>query len=445
MDIRVDTTVLLFALGVSVLTGLLFGLGPALQSGRGALVNALKEGARGTSTGAARQRTRATLTIAEVAIAVVLLAGAGLLVRSFAKLTAVDPGFDASNVVGGVVRLPEHKYPTPERRQAVFDELLQRLCAMPGVESATFASDLPLTTNWQSSMSFEGLPFPTGQAPLLNGANVDTSYFQTLRIALVAGRRFVASDGEGEWSSVIISEGIAKRFFADVSPVGRRMKFGQATSNNTWLTIIGVVKDTKTNGLMEPPRGTFYLPRAQSEMRGGWVIVRSKLAAEQVAAAMRRALAEVDREVPLALTQTMEAVLAESTEEQKFSMLMLTIFAGVALVLASVGIYGVISYNVTQRTSEIGVRIALGAQRADVIGLVVGQAMAMALAGVAIGVLLALLGGRTLSSMLFGVGPRDPLVLGTVSAFLLAIALAAALAPALRAARIDPTIAIRAD
>jgi putative ABC transport system permease protein len=446
MDIRVDTTVLLFALGVSVATGVLFGLGPALQSGRSAPVTALKEGSRGSSAGAARQRTRATLTVAEVAIAVVLLAGAGLLLRSFAKLTAVNPGFDASNVLGGVVRLPQQKYPTSERRQAAFDEMLQKLRAIPGVESATFGSDLPVTTNWQTSVSFEGLaPFPPGKAPLLNAANVDPSYFETLRIPLIAGRHFVATDGEVQRRAVIISEGIAKRFYPNVSPIGRRMKEGLPTDTIAWRTIVGVVKDTRTDGLTEQPRGTFYLPRAESEMRGGWLIVRSRLPVQQLTAAMRRALAEVDRDVPLSLAQTMDAVLAAYAEEQKFSMLMLTIFAAVALVLASVGIYGVISYNVTRRTGEIGVRIALGARRVDVIGLVVGQAMAMAVAGVAIGVLLALWSGKTLSSMLFGVGPRDPLVLGMVSVFLIAVALAAALAPALRAARIDPTIAIRGD
>ena len=445
-DIRVDTIVLLFALGVSVLTGVLFGLVPALQSGRTAPVTALKEGSRGAGSGTVRQRTRATLTVAEVAIAVVLLAGAGLLLRSFVKLTAVDPGFEASNVIGGVVRLPEDRYPTAVQRHAAFDALLERMRAIPGVESATFGSDLPLTTNWQTTVSFEGLPpFPAGQAPLLNGANVDASYFETLRVPLVAGRHFVESDDERHSRAVIISESVAKRFFADVSPIGQRMKEGLAGDTTTWRTIVGVVRDTRTDGLTEQPRGTFYLPRKQSEMRGGWVIARSKLPAEQVAAAMRRALAEVDGDVPLALIRTMEAVLAEYVQERKFTTLMLMMFAGIALMLASVGIYGVISYNVTQRTGEIGVRVALGARRAHVVGLVVGHAMTMAAAGVAIGVLLALWGGKSISSMLFGVGPRDPLVLGIVSVFLLAVSLAAALAPALRAARIDPTIAIRGD
>src|SRR5204862_7372889 len=235
--------------------------------------------------------------------------------------------------------------------------------------------------------------------------------------------------------------------FAGASPVGERLRLGSGGANDTssWRTIVGVVRDTRTDGLSEAPRGTLYLPRAQAEMRGGWVIVRSAQPAEQMTAQLRRALTAVDPNVPLEGVRTMDAALAQEVEGPKFSMLMLTLFAAVALALASVGIYGVISYNVTQRTGEIGVRVALGAQRRDVVALVVGQAMAMAAAGVAIGVLLALLGGRSLHAMLFGVGPRDPLALGGASVFLLVVALIAALAPALRASRIDPTIAMRAD
>jgi putative ABC transport system permease protein len=446
VDIEVDTTVLLFALGISVLTGVLFGLVPALQSGRSPPVHALKEGARGASAGSTRQRTRAVLTAAEVALAVVLLAGAGLLVRSFAKLTAVDPGFEPANVVTGFVQLPPSRYATTDQKLVAFDALLEKVRSIPGVEKATIASDMPLGSSWQTTVTFEGLsPVERGKEPLLNASVVDPSYFETLRIPLVAGRQLSTADGPGAPRTVLISEAIARKFFENVDPIGRRMKQGSATDTSSWLTIVGVVKDTRTNGLTQRPPGTFYVPRTQEQMHRGWLMVRSSMPTEQVAASMRRALAEVDRDLPLALTRTMEAVLAEYVEEPKFSMLLLTIFAGVALVLASVGIYGVISYNVTQRSGEIGVRVALGAQRHDVVGLVVGQAMAMAAAGVGLGILLALWGGKSLSSMLYGVGPRDPIVLASVSLFLLLVALAAAVAPALRATRIDPTLAMRAD
>jgi putative ABC transport system permease protein len=445
-DITVDRTVLLFAAGVSLLTGVLFGLGPALQSGTSELVGALKEGGRGAGVGRSRHRTRAVLTVAEVALAVVLLAGAGLLLRSFEKLTSVDPGFDPTHVLTGRVAFgASSKYLNNESRQAAFDALLERVRAIPGVESATIGGDLPTETSWQTGVVFEAIPEPDAtKRPMLNAAVVDPTYFETLRIPLVAGRHFSANDGPGQPRVVLISESAAKKFFPKGDVLGQRMIQGGGIDPARWMTIVGVVKDTRTDGLTQQPRGNFYMPRAQEEFRAGWLMVRSSVPTEQLTASVRRALAEVNPNVPLALVSTMDATLAEYVAEPRFSMLLVTIFAGVALLLASVGIYGVISYNVTQRSNEIGVRMALGAQRRDVVGLVVGQAMTMAAAGVAIGVLLALWGSRMLSSMLFGVGPRDPLVLGSVAVFLILVALAAALAPALRAARIDPTVAIRA-
>jgi len=448
-DAHMNTPVLLFALGVSLLTGLLFGLAPALQSGSAQLVSALKEGGRGTSGGASLQRTRAALTVAEVALAVVLLAGSGLLVRSFARLTAVDPGFQPSHVIAAMVNLPAGKYPSVEQARVTLDQLLAKVRAIPGVQSATLGSDLPICCQGQSTISFASRPeADQSKLALLNVAVVDPEYFETLQIPFVGGRHIEAGDRTGEPLVALVSERVAKQFFAGASPIGERLRLGgggQVNDTRSWRTIVGVVRDTRTDGLAEAPRGTLYLPRAQEEMRGGWVIVRSAQPAEQMPAQLRRALAEVDPDVPLERVQTMDAALAVEVEGPKFSMLMLTLFAAVALALASVGIYGVISYNVTQRTGEIGVRVALGAQRRDVAALVVGQAMAMAAVGVVIGVLLALWGGKSLSAMLFGVGPRDPLVLGAASVFLLAVALAAALAPALRAMRIDPTIAMRAD
>jgi len=446
-DSHVNTPVLLFALGVSLLTGLLFGLAPALQSGSAQLGSALKEGGRGTSGGASLQRTRAALTVAEVALAVVLLAGSGLLVRSFARLTAVDPGFQPSHVIAAMVRLPAAKYPSVEQARVTLDQLLAKVRAIPGVQSATLGSDLPICCQGQSTISFASRPeADQGKLAVLNVAVVDPEYFETLQIPFVGGRHIETGDRAGAPLVALVSERVAQKFFAGASPIGERLRLGgQVNDTRSWRTIVGVVRDTRTDGLAEAPRGTLYLPRAQEEMRDGWVIVRNAQPAEQTTAQLRRALAEVDRNVPLERVQTMDAALAVEVQGPKFSMLLLTIFAAVALALASVGIYGVISYNVTQRTGEIGVRVALGAQRRDVVALVVGQAMAMAAVGVAIGVLLALWGGKSLSAMLFGVGPRDPLVLGAASVFLLAVAFAAALAPALRAMRIDPTIAMRAD
>jgi len=359
----------------------------------------------------------------------------------------VDPGFQPSHVIAGVVSLPRARYPGIEQTRVTLDQLLAKVRAIPGVQSATLGSDLPICCNGQSTISFASRPeTDEGRLPLLNVAVVDPEYFETLQIPFVSGRHIETGDRAGQPLVALVSERVAKKFFAGASPIGERLRLGgNVNDTRSWRTIVGVVRDTRTDGLAEEPRGTLYLPRAQEEMRGGWVIVRSAPPAEQMTAQLRRALAEVDRNVPLERVQTMDAALAVETEGTKVSMLLLTIFAAVALALASVGIYGVISYNVTQRTGEIGVRVALGAQRRDVVALVVGQAMAMAAVGVAIGVLLALWGGKSLSAMLFGVGPRDPLVLGAASVFLLAVAFAAALAPALRAMRIDPTIAMRAD
>jgi putative ABC transport system permease protein len=443
-EVRVDGPVLFFALGVSVLTGLLFGLAPALHSARSEPVTALKEAGRGAGGGAARRRTRAVLTVAEVALAVALLAGAGLLVRSFAKLTSVDPGFEPAHLLAAMVQLPESRYPTAEQQRVAFDRLLERVAAIPGVEAAAIGTDLPITTNWQTGVTFEGLPpFPPGQGPLLNTVVVDPGYFEALRIPLLSGRLLASSDGANQPRVALISESVAKKFFPTASPVGRRFTEGTPSDSSRWITIAGVVRDTRTDGLREEPRGTFYLPRTQEGMERGWLVVRSAMDPGRLTTQLRLALAEVDRDVPLALTRTMEQALAELVEAPRFSMLMLAIFAVVALLLASVGIYGVIAHNVAQRSGEIGVRMALGAARSEVVGLVLRQAMAMALPGVAIGVLLALWAGKGLSTLLYGVGPRDPLVLVGVAVFLMLVALIAAIAPAVRAARIDPALAMR--
>jgi len=445
-DVTMDSRVLLFATGVSVLTGLLFGLAPALRSGRVRSTAALKGGERGSSAGVSRQRTRTALTVAQMALAVVLLADASLLVRSFAALTAVDLGFEPTHIVASLVQLPPARYASSEQLRSAFDQLLAKVRAIPGVEAATVGSDQPLGSNWQTGVSFEGLPrFPPGQAPLLNAAVIDPSYFETLRIRLLAGRALSVDDRFGQPAVVVISEAIAQKYFHGANPIGQRMKQGPPTDTNSWRTIVGVVKDTRTDGLTEGPRGTFYMPRAQEEMRRGLLMVRSSLPLGRLTSSLRAALADVDKDVPLALTQTMDSVLNEFLEQPKFSMLLVTIFASVALALAAVGIYGVVSYGVTQRTREIGVRIAIGAEPGSVLRLVLGQAVVMAATGVGIGVVLALVSAKTISAMLYGVGPRDPIVLGGVSIFLVLIALIAALAPAVRAARIDPVQAIRVD
>jgi putative ABC transport system permease protein len=448
-EIQVDGSVLLYALGLSVATGLLFGLVPAWQTSRSDHLSALKDGGGGSSGGGrARLRTRAALTVAEVSLALVLLVGAGLLLRSFAKLTSVDPGVDPDNVVAGMVQLPETKYPTAAGRRRVFDEIVSRVRALPGVEQAAAATDLPVTSSWQTGITFEGLPpAAPGSQPILNGAIVTPEYFSAMSMQLLRGRGLEATDVESQPPVTVISETVARRYFGAVDPIGQRMRQGGAenTGDWLWLTIVGVVSDTRTDGLKDLPRGTFYVPIGQREARSMWVMVRSAAPVDQVTRGLRREVAAVDPDLPLANVVTLNSVIDEYVAQPRFSMLMLSIFAGVALVLAAGGIYGVITYNVSQRWNEIGVRLALGATRMDVMRLVIGHAMKMTAVGLAIGIGIALWTGRVIANQLFEVKPSDPLVLVGVTLFLAVIALLASAVPAFRATRIAPTVAIRGE
>ncbi len=441
MDIQVDGTVLAFALGLSVLTGLLFGLAPALHLARSEPSLALQEGGRRASGGRARRRLATGLTVAEVAMALVLLVGAGLLLRSFAKLTRVDPGFDPRGVTAALVSLPDRDYPDEPHRRLAFSELLRRVRALPQVQDAALSTDLPLSTNWQTYVIFERLPpMAPGSEPLLNAASVSPEYFRTVRIRLLAGRGIEPTDTKSRPLAVVVSESVARRFFGGPSAIGRRMK--QAGAESPWLTIVGIVSDVRNDGLRAASRGTMYLPAEQSDLMSAWLMVRSGTPLEQLLPLLRRETAAIDRNLPLADVTTLADALGQSVAKERFAMLMLGLFAAVALLLAAIGIYGVIAYNVAQRAQEIGVRIALGARRADVLALVVGQAMRLTLLGIVIGAAAALGAGRVIASLLFEVEPGDPAVLAGAALLVAAVALLAAGLPALRAARTDPRAAL---
>src|SRR3954447_13370928 len=442
MDIQVDAAVLAFALGLSVVTGVLFGLAPALHLARSEPALALQEGGRRTSGGRARRRLATGLTVAEVAMALLLLVVAGLLVRSFARLTGVDPGFEPRHVTAALVALPERDYPDEARRRLAFRELLRRVRALPQARDAALATDLPSATSWQTQVTFAGRPpAHPGSEPFLNAVIASPEHFRTMRIRLLAGRGIEPVDAQGQPRVVVVSESVAKRFFGGHA-LGQRMKQGGAGVEGPWLTIVGIVADVRNDGLRIASRGTMYVPLEQWDTSAAWLMVRSETPLEQLLPLLRRETAALDRNLPLANVTTLDDALDESVAQERLSMLMLGIFAALALTLAAVGIYGMIAYSVAQRAQEIGVRIALGARRADVLGLVVGQAMRLTLLGILLGAAAALGSGRLIASLLFEVDPGDPSVLAGAALLVTTVALLAACLPALRAAQTEPRAAL---
>ena len=446
IDVHLDGTVLAFALLLSIVTGVAFGVIPALNAARGDLVGSIRDGGRGATAGVHRLKLRSTLMVTEIALALVLLVSAGLLLRSVQHLMHEDIGADPRNVIAGTVTLPETKYPDSTRQAAAFAALIERVRAIPNVREASLASDLPVTTSWQSGVTFEALPaVEAGREPLFNFVVADPGWLSTMRIRLLVGRDIAATDVAEAPPVMVISQGIANRIGGPAKAIGQRVKRGPATSSNPWITIVGVANDTKDDGPGLQSRGTIYLPFAQNPTNSLWLAARTSGPASAVVPALREALAGVDPDVPLANVQTIEELLSDSIAQPRFSMLMLGIFATIALLLAAIGIYGVISYSVAQRTHEIGVRMALGARQVDVVRMVARQVLVMAGIGIAIGGALALAAGGVLTRLLFGVRPSDPLTFGSVALGLAAVALVAAAVPAWKAARLDPVSALRAE
>ena len=437
LDIHVNAAVLAFALGLSLLTGLLFGLAPALQLARSEPILALQEGGWRTGGGRARRRVANGLTVAEVALALVLLVGAGLLLRSFARLTSVDPGFDPRHVTAALVALPERDYPDEARRRIAFRELLRRVRALPQARDSALATDLPVSTNWQTQVVFEGLPpVDPGSNPVLNAVIASPEYFRTMRIRLLAGRGIEPTDTEEQPRVVVVSESVAERHFGGRRALGQRMK--QVGAESPWLTIVGIVADVRNNGLRTASSGTMYFPDGQVVPSSAWLMVRSEAPLEQLLPLLRRETAAIDRNLPLANVTTLDEALDSAVAAERFSMLMLGIFAALALVLAAVGIYGVIAYGVAQRAQEIGVRIALGARRGEVLRMVMAQAMRLTGIGIVIGAAAALGAGRFIASLLFEVESTDPVVFAAAALLVASVALLSAAFPALRAAQTDP-------
>ncbi len=441
-SIELDATVLAFALGISALTGLLVGLLPAVFSSDVSPAIALG-GGRGT-VGDAKTALRRVLIGAEVALALMLLAGAGVLLRSFARLVGERPGFEARGVLVADLALPASRYADGASRQVFYDGLLDRARALPGVEVAAATNTPPLSWGPNGGLLTEDRPGETGQA---HYRVVSADYFRALGIPLTEGRTFSAADDSTAPHVTVVNETLAREMWPGGMALGKRIRFrGMDQHNETWLTVIGVVREAKQIALDAPPVPEVYVSYRQRPERAAAmsVVLRTRVAPQSLTAAVRAAVREQGREVPLT-TATMEERVARSVADRRFVMLVLTSFGVVALMLAAVGIYGVLSYAVARRTKEIGVRVALGAQTTSVLGMVVGDSMRPVAWGTLLGIAGALAVSRVLRRLVYGVGVTDPVSFGAAAATLAAVALLASWIPARRASRIDPIVALRAD
>ncbi len=446
-EIGIDGRVLGFTFGVSLLTGLIFGLAPALQASKQDLHEALKEGGRGGTTGPRRARVRSALIVSEVALALVLLVGAGLLVRSFFKLRNVSPGFDPENVLTLNVPLPGTRYKEGARTSAFYQRLIERVKALPGVESVGAVSHLPLTGAEElDGFNIEGRPSPDSgeNVQTADFRVVSTDYFRAMKIPLLSGRYFTEQDTADAPGVIVIDETLARRFFPNEDPLGKRIDESGSPNGRGFLTIVGVVAGIKHSSLDAEPKPAMYVSYLQSPWLDMTLAVRTGGAgAENLAGAVRQEVWALDKDQPVARVVTLESLFAKAVAPQRFQMMLVGLFAAVALLLSVVGIYGVMAYSVTQRTHEIGIRMALGAQRGDVFKLLMSQGMTQALVGIVIGLAGAFALTRLMSSLLFGVSATDPLTFGGVALLLAAVALLACYVPARRAMKVDPMVALR--
>jgi putative ABC transport system permease protein len=436
--------VLVFACAIALASGLLFGVIPALSAAGVNLTDALKEGGR-TGTAARGGRTRQAFVVIETALALVLLIGAGLLIRSFMTLMRVDPGFDPSHTVTMKVTLPSANYQGVGQMIAFFDRLFERVDALPGVPAAGGVSFLPLNgLGAATSFSIEGREKPrAGEEPVSEVKVVTHNYFKAMGIPLLKGRLFDGRDTTPNTRRIVVSESLVKKYFGDTDPIGQRIVL--SWNNQGPDEIIGVVGDVRSASLETEPRGASYLPPARFAYPFMSVAIRTAGNGMSIVPAFGTAVHEIDANVPIADIRPMTEVISVSTAQRRLTMIMLMIFAAVALILAAVGIYGVISYSVTQRTQEIGIRMALGAPRSRVLKMVVGQAMTLALIGVAAGAAGAWILTRLMQKLLFGVQPSDPATFAAVATLLALVAALAASVPGLRATRVDPVIALRSE
>jgi len=446
--ISIDAKVLVFTALLALLTGIVFGLAPAMHASHSNLNDSLKEGGRDSAVGKKGNRLRDLLVVGEVAVSFILLIGAGLLINSFFHLRNLQPGFRADHLLTMKVDLSELRYPDGERRSVFFDEVLRRIRHLPGVQSVAVAGNLPFTYNGDSmSIAVEGIPDPPpSQWPDVIYRAIGPGYFSTMGIPMIHGRDFTDQDKADSKNVVVISEKTAQHYWPGQDAIGKRLKPGATTSDVPWREVIGVVKDVRQNDFIAQPKMQMYFAYRQlKDLAANALIVRTSVEPMSLATSIRDAIWAVDKDQPVANVDTMDHIVSEAIARQRFSMLLLGIFAALALILAAVGIYGVMSYSVAQRTHEIGIRMALGARRTDVLQMTIKQGLKLVGAGMIFGLVAAFLLTRVLASLLFGISATDPGTFLGISLVLLAVAVVASYIPALRATKVDPIIALHAQ
>jgi putative ABC transport system permease protein len=451
MDVSLDVRILAFTTGITFLTGLIFGLAPALQASKPNLNEMLKDAGRGSTEGGRRQVVRNALVVIEVAISLVLLVGAGLVMKSFIGLQKADPGFDPENVLTVSITLTEKKYLEPDRQAAFYSRLIERVSALPGVQAAGAASAVPFSdAHWYGhrdrSLRIEGR---TGdQAGNQGGTGyytVSPNYFKAMGMPLLKGRHFTEFDTKGAPRVAIINNTMAKRYFPNEDPIGKHIQLTGMFNNGpeVYREIIGIVGDVKLFGLDREVYPQTYEPHTQEPFSFMTLVVRTAGDPTGLGESVRREVLQLDKEQPVFRIETLDQLITNSTGQLRFSMMLFAVFAAAAIALASVGLYGVMSYAVTQRTHEVGIRMALGAQRRDVLGLILRQGLWLTLSGIAIGLIAAWAATRLLINMLYGVSATDPLTFAGVSFLLISVALLACYLPARRATKVDPLVALR--
>jgi putative ABC transport system permease protein len=450
-EIDLSAGVLFFAFLISMLTGVLFGLAPALQATNPNQVENLREGSRGSGAGRRHTRISRVLVVSEVALSIVLLAGAGLLLRSFWRVLEVRPGFNPSHLTTVQIWIPVSNNPATDpyamvnKRAAFLTDVFRRVSVLPGVEQSTISGNdtLPMNSGRNySPFSIQGRPEDSERSPVADIAVVDRQYFSTMEVPLITGRNFTLSDTDKTQIVGVIDQTLARHYWPNQNPIGQQVNFGFGAGIKG-VTIVGVVGDIKSDGFDAPSVPHIYVPLGQFAPVNAVVFLRSRGDAENLGEAVRREVEKVDPNIPVHSISSMDQIIARSLADRRFALELLGVFAVVALLLAAIGIYGVMAYSFSQRMHEIGIRIALGAQRIDIFRMAVGEAMRLVVIGLAVGLVGAMVLTRFVRTMLFGVSPSDPVTFGAISAALAAVAFLACYIPARRATRVDPLVALR--